>query len=387
MSKSERVQFVIFHGSLSKNDGNWFPELEISLQDLGQDVIRPQFPIDDYNVLGKISAGYQPVQTLDSWLAYFEKEVLPQLDKKRKQVFIGHSLGNVMILHAVSKFRIALDAAIFVSPFLDRLSLVPWQYDQANSTFYKTDFDFDALVKLIPVSYVLYSDNDPYVEPLHARQFAKLLDSSRIMVKKAGHMNSEVNLNEFPLVLDLCSTRIDLNLYQKYIVRRFKDNKSKFITAASEKYLELTPEEAEDEQRFHFMNLSKGGFAVLPSNSADWDPDGDYFMAGRRSAENGFEITRVIAVKEHKDLERAVLKEQIAKDRKAGIRVLFIDWDQIKSQIPVDDFGIWDDEYVCTIARDGRGNQLLVSIDARPASLEQARGWQQLVISKAKENF
>jgi predicted alpha/beta hydrolase family esterase len=350
-------------------------------------VIRPQFPIDDYNTLGKISAGYQPVQTLDSWLAYFEKEVLPQLDKKRKQVFIGHSLGNVMILQVVSKFKLALDAAIFVSPFLNQLSLVPWQYDQANSTFYKTDFDFDALVKLIPVSYVLYSDNDPYVEPLHARQFAKLLDSSRIMVKKAGHMNSEVNLNEFPLVLDLCSTRIDLNLYQKYIVRRFKDNKSKFITAASEKYLELTPEEAEDEQRFHFMNLSKGGFAVLPSNSADWDPDGDYFKAGRRSAENGFEITRVIVVKEHNDLERAVLKEQIAKDRKAGIRVLFIDWDQIKAQVPVDDFGIWDDEYVCTITRDNRGNQLLVSIDARPASLEQARKWQQLIITKAKENL
>ncbi|MBI5614552.1 alpha/beta hydrolase [Candidatus Gottesmanbacteria bacterium] len=315
----------------------------------------------------------------------FEKEVLPHLSTSKKICFIGHSLGNLFILHVLSKHKIKLDCAIFVCPCLDRLGLVPWQYDMVNTSFYKTDFDFAMLVKQAPTSYVLYSDTDPYIEPRRALHFAKVLESSPIMVKRAGHLNSGVNLNEFPLVFDLCTTRLDLNLYQHFVLSRTKDSIAKNIIDSTNKFLIISPDEGRDEGRFHFMNISKSGFGTFPSNAENWDPCDMYFTDGRTAARRGVNIIRTFIVKNTKDLERKVLQKQIELDLKSGIQVHLIENKIYISLGAEEDFGIWDDEYVCIIKRDKNGKQLELLLDSRTESIVKAQAWREQILKNSTE--
>ena len=96
------MQFVIFHGAYGSPDSNWFPQLKEQLEDLGQDVLVPQFPVEDWDhVVAQGERYSSPIQNLDNWLATFEKDVLPKLKHDEKLCFIGHSLGPVFILHAM----------------------------------------------------------------------------------------------------------------------------------------------------------------------------------------------------------------------------------------------------------------------------------------------
>lgn len=209
------MKFFIFHGSFSSPDSNWFPELKEKLELIGQDVLIPEFPIEDWEGITHKGKNYIPKnQSLSSWLKTFQIKVLPKISRENKLCFIAHSLGPLFVLHLLAKYNIKLDSAIFVSPFLTKLNR-SWQIDLVNSSFYKKDFNFKKLQKLINISYTLYSENDPYVDKKYSIKFANKINSSLIHVKGAGHMNSEVNLNKFPLVFELCKTRLNLILYQK----------------------------------------------------------------------------------------------------------------------------------------------------------------------------
>ncbi len=199
------MKFVIFHGAYGGPEGNWFPTLKESLEGLGQEVIVPKFPTEKWSdFVKKGNRGKSRIQTLEAWLKEFEKA--RKSFRKEKLVFIGHSLGPLFMLHAVQKYNIKLDSAIFVSPFMDKLNA--WEFDNVNYSFYRKDFDFKKLQRLIPVSYALFSDNDPYVPFGKSRKFAEKMNSSIIIVKGGGHLNSEAGLADFPLVLELCKTRL-----------------------------------------------------------------------------------------------------------------------------------------------------------------------------------
>ncbi len=252
------MKFVLFHGAFGSPQDNWFPQLQEHLEELGQEVIAIQFPVEDWEKMTKTGPKFVPrKQSLSNWLATFEKEILPEIKNRGDICFIGHSLAPLFILHTVDKFNIELDSTIFVSPFLTTLKKATWQFNTVNRSFYKTDFDFAKLRKLIPVSYVLYSDNDPYVEKYHSIGFGKRLGSSHLLVRRAGHMNTEVNLNEFPLVLELCKTRLDLSLYQQYLAHRRDLYSIDYISPKSEEVSYLEPAEVFEEGGFRFRNLKK----------------------------------------------------------------------------------------------------------------------------------
>jgi predicted alpha/beta hydrolase family esterase len=142
--------YVIFHGSFGEAEGNWFPELKERLERLNQKVILKQFPIENWDELSsKGVKAFVKSQTLENWLVYFKKEILPVLGKKEKLCFIGHSIAPLFILHILENYNITLDCAVFVSPFFRRLTreTIPWQYKKVNESFYKTDFDFVKLKK------------------------------------------------------------------------------------------------------------------------------------------------------------------------------------------------------------------------------------------------
>lgn len=194
------MTFVIFHGSFGSPKKNWFPALSNYLKSLGQEVISPQFPVDNYDSFKETDI---PKQNLISWLEHFEK-LLPDI-KNKDLCFIAHSIAPVFLLHAISKFNLQLDSAIFVAPFLN---LPPdlWQFEKVNNTFYSEKFDFEKLKKLIPSSYTIYSDDDPYVPIENSLKFADKINSQKILVKGGKHCGS--NFTKFPLVEELCKTRI-----------------------------------------------------------------------------------------------------------------------------------------------------------------------------------
>ncbi len=43
--------FVIFHGSYGNGDENWFPDLKTCLTAIGQEVLSPSLPVDDWDLV------------------------------------------------------------------------------------------------------------------------------------------------------------------------------------------------------------------------------------------------------------------------------------------------------------------------------------------------
>jgi len=68
------MKFVIFHGSLGSSQGNWFPSLKSRLEYMGQEVICPQYPVDDMEKIPQ-NLNVETSQNLNSWMKTFEKEV------------------------------------------------------------------------------------------------------------------------------------------------------------------------------------------------------------------------------------------------------------------------------------------------------------------------
>src|SRR3989344_3730499 len=206
------MKFLIFHGSYGSSQGDWFPYLKNQLELINQEVIAPQMPVENLSEITKLDEKNAKAknQNLNNWLEYFKKNSYKLIKNKKDIVFIGHSLGSIFILQAVEKFNIQLDSAIFVSPFLE----VPtnkdnWQYDLVNESFYKTDFDFVKLKKFIPVSYVVYGNDDPYIKKEYVVEFGSKMNSSFIEVKRGKHLDAEFKFFSFPLIFELCKTRLD----------------------------------------------------------------------------------------------------------------------------------------------------------------------------------
>lgn len=197
------MQFIILHGAFGSKDGNWFPWLKKELESKKHKVFLDQYPVDKWEDIEKKGEDSTDTnQNLTNWLAFFKQNTLPLLDRNKEIVFIGHSLSPVFILHVVDTFDLQLKGAIFVSPFLNALpDEKMWHFDVVNRTFFKTDFNWDKLKKLIPHSYVLYGTDDPYVPNVLPITFGTNLGSEIIPVKNGSHLGS--NYTEFPLLLDL----------------------------------------------------------------------------------------------------------------------------------------------------------------------------------------
>jgi predicted alpha/beta hydrolase family esterase len=203
------MKFLIIHGSFGSPQGNWFPALKQKLELQGQSVLSPQFPVDDWQELSSQGIDAQTKkQTLSNWLNAFEVEVLPWIGQEKISV-VAHSLAPLFVLHALSQCSFKIDVGIFVSPFLKlERNEKHWQIHSANKTFYEHAFDFGELKQKIEHSYVVYSFDDPYVPVDQAVQFADKLKSSLVPVYGAKHLSSEFPGNDFPLIFELCKTRI-----------------------------------------------------------------------------------------------------------------------------------------------------------------------------------
>lgn len=377
--------YVIFHGSFGNPESNWFPELKDRLEALHQKVLVPAFSVDTW---GDITAGgpkgASHNQTLENWLAVFET-YLPQLRAEKKLCFIGHSAGPLFILHAVAKFNLQLDSAIFVSPFYEDIKS-DWQFEVVCRSFYAKDIDWESLNKLIPTSYTLYSDNDPYVDEKYSKDFAHKLDSSLISVKKAGHMNSEVNLNEFPLVYELCKSRIDLSLYQRYLEHRRELYTLDYSKGGSEEVIYLDPSDMSDEGIFKFRNLRKEGFCTFFMDLKQWDVQSLYFQESRKTAKR-VPFIRVFVFSKITDVYNKSTQDQIEQDIDAGIHVYLAAYSDVAKLTDSPDFGIWDEEYVCSVGFNEDKDITSVRLSSRNEDIQAALKVKEEILAKAQRIY
>lgn len=376
------MKFVIFHGAFGSPESNWFPELKEKLEALNQEVIIPQFPTENWNYVAKQNKNYKSeTQTLNNWLKISDG-IFKTFKKGEKLCFIGHSLSPLFILHVVSKYNLQLDSAIFVSPFLNELP--DWRFNSVNQTFYKTDWDYKTLRKLIPVSYVLFSDNDPYVPLIKSKEFSEKLGSSEIMVRKAKHLNSEVNLNEFPLVFEICKTRLDLSLYQKYLAHRKELYSIDYIKGKNEEVVYISPEEIFDEGVFKFRNLKHKGFCTFYTTLNFWDAHSKYFEEARKAARKIKNFTRVFLVDNVSDLEKPLIKEQIQLDLDADIKIyLCIANNVLDALNGQPDFGIWDNEYLCVVEFNNKNQVTRIKISSLKEDIKIAQDWEGKILKKS----
>lgn len=353
--KNKIVKFIILHGSFAKASESWRPELKYKLELLKQEVILPQFPVEDWDKITNLGEEKAVVknQDLKNWLKYFEKEIYPQI-KNEEVVFVAHSLGPVFLLHLIEKFDLKINAAIFVSPFLslENSSEQFWQINLVNESFLGRNFDFEKIKKSIKDSFVLYSENDPYVPAEVSIEFADKLGASKISVFGAKHMNDEVHLDDFPLILELCKSRLDLSLYQKYLDHISDFHQAHIIRNARNSVITLPASEIEREGIYHFKHLQKEGFAtVLIEDVLNWKNSRQYYEAGREAAQR-IGINRVILINDKKELENEVVQEFIKLEKEAGVKLFACLLSDIKDEIKDLDFGIWDSSYVCTVYHD-----------------------------------
>ncbi len=377
------MKFVLFHGAFGSPEGNWFPQLKDKLEALGQEVIVPQFPVDSWDDVTTLGPNVPSKnQSLESWFAAFEP-IYKSFKKGEKLCFVGHSMACVFILHVVTKYNLKLDCAIFVAPFMDTLGDKYWQFDHVNGSFYKTGWDFEKLKKLVPTSYVLHSDNDPYVDRNHSIIFSRALESSIIFVKRAGHMNSEVNLNEFPLVFELCNTRLDLTLYQRYLTEMKKENILDYLQINHKNLVNvnvhLPPEEIFNEGRFKFRNLKYGGFCTFRSNEKNWNPFDVYYTECRKAAKRTKGVTRVYMIENIGDLKRSILRTQMKADLEGGVNVMICPFEKIKDSLKEPDFGIWDNEYICFVHYAVNGYTEDIILDGRAETIKLAQDQERIV--------
>jgi len=378
--------FVIFHGVFGGPEDNWYPYLRDQLEMLDQTVIMPRFPVDIESEL--IEGVKEPgEQTLEKWLSVIEP-IQESFPKGEKLCFVGHSLGCICALRAIEKYKLHLDSAIFVSAFLDCLPTEVWPYTTIIRSFQKTDFDPVELKELVPTSYVLYSDTDPFVPNRQSIVFAQMLDAARIPVRGAGHMGADVNLNEFSLVFDLCLTRLDLSYAQKHQLLRLKTSAFEYVLSCAEGgEISFEPKAAMRDKLFLFQNVTESGFATLyPGLMSFQLPHSPYMESARRKAGLMKRFDRVILLTKKSELRAPDLLEQIRADLKSGIHIYLCWYDRVRSEVPEPDFGIWDARYVVINPLDGHEKEpKMVKVSSTRSALDQAGRWKKIIMKQAFE--
>ncbi len=301
-----------------------------------------------------------------------------------KIVVVAHSLAPLFLLHALSAFELELDAAIFVSPFLNlERDENHWQIDTANKTFYAHHFDYAALKTKLPISFVLYSDQDPYVPVSQALEFAKAVNSSVKPVLGARHLSSEFNQNEFPLVLELCKSRIELTLYQKYLAHLSEYHPTDIVKQGVNRALFLPSSELAKEGTFHFRNLSMNGFCTLPIKEIDyWSEAQSVYMEESRKAAKRVSLIRVYILEKLEDLKTTGINQVMKLDADAGISVYTCIHSDLNIPEEKLDFGIWDESYVCTVLHDTK--EITFSLDSSKEKLAEAILLKNQILSKSK---
>lgn len=175
----------IIHGYQGSGATHWQSWLARKCKALGAETHFPKLP-DRFG---------QP--KLSAWLEAIER-TMPVIDEAT--ALVGHSLGYPTILQLLKNDRIeAVGLVVLVSPSSrsrveeSNLSFLAHFYDGLNTAT-------GAKARRIEV---YASDNDPWVDPLAARDLATDLEACFHLIHGGGHLNTAAGYHTFPEILAL----------------------------------------------------------------------------------------------------------------------------------------------------------------------------------------
>jgi predicted alpha/beta hydrolase family esterase len=183
------MNFIILHGTLGNPDGNWFPWVSQQLEALGHQTIRPQLPTPEG-------------QNLDSWINCIHTAVMQQGGPDKKTVFVAHSMAPLAVCHYLTTISGTVRSCFFVSGFAEHLPNTPEPYPSLNNPIIDRTIDWKH-VRPHSEQFICFSgDNDPYVPPTVADNFADHLSAKLVSIPNGGHLNESAGYKQFPLLLD-----------------------------------------------------------------------------------------------------------------------------------------------------------------------------------------
>ena len=114
---------------------------------------------------------------------------------------MGHSLGVPSALDYIEQSEQSITALISVSGFYRSYGFEPNQYFMEEK-----NIDINKASKKIGTSYVICSDNDPYVTQKELLGLANALDVNPIIITEGGHINQTAGFNKLPEVMNIINS-------------------------------------------------------------------------------------------------------------------------------------------------------------------------------------
>jgi len=108
---------------------------------------------------------------------------------------IGHSLGCLLAMRLAEKY--VIDKMILVSG---------WDFDdltEGHKTFWLNKIDHTKIKSHVKKTYVIHSDNDPYITKITAEDMSKRFGADFILVPNGGHLNAKSGITKLPQLLNV----------------------------------------------------------------------------------------------------------------------------------------------------------------------------------------
>jgi uncharacterized protein len=182
------MNFIILHGTLGNPNGNWFPWLSKELKSRGHKTVRPQLPTPNG-------------QTMNNWVKVIEDAVNDIGGLDDSLIFIAHSMAPLAVCHYLTTIKHPVHSCFFVSGFAKHLPTTPEPYPTLNNPLLDLPLDWNTVGNNCKHFTCFAGDNDPYVLPDIASDFADQLHAKLIIVPKGGHLSESSGYTTFPLLL------------------------------------------------------------------------------------------------------------------------------------------------------------------------------------------
>ncbi|MDD2376491.1 MAG: alpha/beta hydrolase [Clostridia bacterium] len=173
--------YFIIHGSFGSPFSNWFSWLHDFIQSEGKQVYVPSFPI---------GVGFQNYDNWAKLLKYYKELNLIN----ENTTIIAHSIAPVFVCKFLIENKIKVNKLIFVCGFNNYFGMNE-EYDTVNNSMY-LDCIEDIKQYANDIT-CFYSDDDPYVSYEVEKDFANKVSTNQILIKNAGHINSENGYDTF----------------------------------------------------------------------------------------------------------------------------------------------------------------------------------------------
>jgi len=180
---SSGPQVIIFHGTGSGPEGNWYRWLQHELQGRGIAAALPAFPTPQ----GQSWANWRE-------LFYDEFEYLTP-----GMVLIGHSVGCAMILRLLEESHHQVCATLLAAGWHGLLNNP--ELDPLICSFCQPELDWGHIRERAGRVIMFHGDNDPYVPLKLGRELAYQLAAQLEIIPGGGHLNAESGFTAFPEML------------------------------------------------------------------------------------------------------------------------------------------------------------------------------------------